>query len=63
MAGKDTFVFSPSVVKALPEWGAFPAEPKSRGDRAEVQKIFNQWAKETGRPLSHLSMILAHSVD
>jgi 3-methyladenine DNA glycosylase Tag len=63
MAGKDTFVLTPAVVKALGHWGAFTGEPKTKSDRAQVQAIFNAWAKETGLPLAHLSMTLAASVD
>ena len=63
MAGKDTFVLTPFVVKALNHWGAFKGEPKSKGDRAHVQAQFNDWAAETGRPLAHLSMTLAASVE
>jgi 3-methyladenine DNA glycosylase Tag len=63
MAGKDTFVLSDWVVKALDQWGAFAGTPKSKTDRAQVQALFNGWAKETGKPLAHLSMILAASVD
>jgi 3-methyladenine DNA glycosylase Tag len=63
MVGKDTFVLSPSVVAALKHWGAVPAPPKNRQDRARVQSCFNDWAAETGRPLSQLSLILACSVE
>jgi len=63
MAGKDTFVLTPSVVKALNHWGAFAGEPKGKAARKTVQAIFNQWAEETGLPLGHLSMMLAASTD
>jgi hypothetical protein len=63
MAGKDTFILTPHVVKALNRWNAFTGEPKSKADRGQVQGAFNRWAKETGLPLSHLSMTLAASVD
>ncbi|HKW53530.1 MAG TPA: DNA-3-methyladenine glycosylase I [Stellaceae bacterium] len=63
MAGKDTFVLTPFVVTALNHWGAFKGEPKSKGDRAQVQAQFNDWAEETGLPLAHLSMTLAASVE
>jgi 3-methyladenine DNA glycosylase Tag len=63
MVGKDTFVLTPAVVKAMDHWGAFKGEPKTKGDRAAVQAIFNDWAKETALPLAHISMILAASVD
>jgi 3-methyladenine DNA glycosylase Tag len=63
MVGKDTFVLTPAVVKALDQWGAFAGEPKTKADRAAVQALFNGWAQETGLPLAHLSMTLAASVD
>ena len=63
MAGKDTFMLTPAVVKALDHWGAFAGEPKTKADRAKVQALFNGWAKETRLPLAHLSMMLAASVD
>jgi 3-methyladenine DNA glycosylase Tag len=63
MAGKDSFILTPSVVAALNHWGAFEGEPEGKADRAKVQAIFNTWAEETGLPLSHLSMTLAASVE
>lgn len=63
MAGKDTFVLSDWVVKALQQWGVTQGPPKGKADRAKVEAAFNAWAKETGRPLAHLSMMLAASVD
>jgi 3-methyladenine DNA glycosylase Tag len=63
MVGKDTFILTPAVVKALNHWGAFAGEPKNKAARQAVQQVFNQWAAETGMPLSHLSMILAASTD
>ena len=63
MVGKDTFVLSVSVVAALKHWGAIPAPPKNRADRAAVQACFNAWAAATGQPLSHLSMTLGMSVE
>jgi 3-methyladenine DNA glycosylase Tag len=62
MAGKDTFILSPSVVAGLKHWAGM-APPKNRKDRAAAQAVFNAWAAETGRPLSQLSLILAMSVD
>ena len=63
MAGKDTFILTEPVVKALNRWGAFEGEAKGKKDRAAVQAIFNAWAEETGLPLAHLSMTLAVSLD
>ncbi len=63
MAGKDTFIITYSVVKALNHWRLFKGEPKGKRDRAAVEAIFNEWAAETGLPLAHLSMTLAASLD
>ena len=63
MAGKDTFVLTYSVVKALQHWRAFPGEPKGKKGRASVGEIFNAWAEETELPLAHLSVTLAASVE
>ena len=63
MAGKDTFILTPSVVAALNHWKALAGAPKTKSDRAKVQSIFNAWAGETGLPLTHLSVTLALAVD
>ncbi|HJU15175.1 MAG TPA: DNA-3-methyladenine glycosylase I [Stellaceae bacterium] len=63
MVGKDTFLLTPSVVAALRHWGAALTPPKSRKERILVQSHFNAWAAETGRPLCHLSLILAASAE
>jgi len=62
MAGKDSFLLTGSVKAGLIESGVLTAEPKGKADRARVQAQFNDWAAETGRPLAHLSVILAASV-
>jgi 3-methyladenine DNA glycosylase Tag len=61
MAGKDTFVLTGDVTRALIHWRAAAEAPKGKKARAAVQEIFNGWAAETGRPLAQLSMILALS--
>jgi 3-methyladenine DNA glycosylase Tag len=63
MVGKDTFILTDSVVKALNHWDAFDGTPKSKADRQKVQEAFNAWHRGTSRPLCQLSMILAASVD
>jgi 3-methyladenine DNA glycosylase Tag len=63
MAGKDTFLLTDSVVKALNHWDAFSGVPRSKADRRRVQQVFNAWHQATSRPLCQLSMILAASVD
>jgi 3-methyladenine DNA glycosylase Tag len=63
MAGKDTFMLTPSVVAALQHWSVIEGEPKGKAERAKLQALFNAWAEETGLPLAHLSVTLAASVD
>ncbi len=63
MAGKDTFILTHSVMAALNHWRAFTGTFKSKAAREQVQAVFNEWATATGRPLAHLSMTLALSVD
>jgi 3-methyladenine DNA glycosylase Tag len=63
MVGKDTFILTDAVIKALNHWDAFEGTPKSKGDRGKVQDTFNAWHRATSRPYCQLSMILAASVD
>ncbi len=63
MAGKDTFMLTESVMQALDHWHLFPGRPKTKADRARLQALFNDWSAATGKPLAHLSMTLALSVD
>lgn len=62
MVGKDTFHLSPDVTFALTEMGILTSKPTSKKARAAAQAAFNGWRKETGRPMAHLSMILACTV-
>ena len=50
------------VGRGLQAQGVVERPPKGKGDRRKAQGAFNAWAEETGRPLSHLSMILALSL-
>jgi 3-methyladenine DNA glycosylase Tag len=63
MVGKDTFILTDAVIKALNHWDAFDGTPKSKADRAKVQDAFHAWHRATSRPYCQLSMILAASVD
>jgi 3-methyladenine DNA glycosylase Tag len=63
MVGRDTFILTDAVVKALDHWDAFDGTPKSKADRVKVQDVFNAWHRATSRPYCQLSMILAASVD
>ena len=59
MAGKDSFVLTPDVVRGLNRAGAWEGKPSGKRARAAVQQAFNAWAEESGRPLSHISVTLA----
>ncbi|MFQ5660024.1 MAG: DNA-3-methyladenine glycosylase I [Gammaproteobacteria bacterium] len=63
MAGKDTFILSKDVVRALNHWGAFEGEPATGKARLRVQEAFSQWAQQSGKALCQISMTLALSVD
>ena len=63
MAGKDTFILTQDVIRALNRWGVWQGVPTSKKARQQVQGAFNEWQDECGRPLSHISRILALSVD
>ena len=60
--GRDGYVLSEDVVKALIREGVVDKEPTSRKDLAAVQTAINAWAAESGRPLSHISRVLAFGV-
>ncbi len=62
-AGKDTFMMTGAVQRALIHWGAVKSGAKGKALLAATQAAFNRWADETGRPLSEISMILARSVN
>lgn len=61
--GKDSFVLSGDVVKALIREGVVTKEPTAAKDLKAVQAAFNAWAAESGRPLTQISQVLAFSVD
>ena len=63
MAGKDTFIFTDSVVRGLAHWEACDGNPRTKAGRTAAEAVFNAWAAKTRRPLCQLSMILALSVD
>lgn len=60
--GRDGYVLSEDVVKALIREGVVDKEPSSRKDMAAVQAAFNAWAAESGRPFTHISRVLAFGV-
>jgi 3-methyladenine DNA glycosylase Tag len=60
--GKDTFLLSPDVVKALRRAKVLKGAGTSKRDLRAVQEVFNVWRRQTKRPLCQLSRILAYSV-
>lgn len=63
MVGKDTFVPSDDMVAALKAQKIIDKVPTSLKERAAVQAAFNEWHKQSGRPLCQLSVMLAHTVN
>ena len=61
--GRDTFLLTTDVVRALWREKVVKDGATSKRDLAAVQQAFNAWHEESGRPLCQLSRILAFSVD
>lgn len=61
--GKDSFVLTGDVVRAVRESGVeIAANPTSKRDLRTIQVLFNRWHEESGLPYTHLSKIAAFSV-
>ncbi len=61
--GKDTFILTGDVCASLIEQGIEEKAPTSKRDLKKAQEAFNTWAEESGRPLSHISIVLACTID
>lgn len=61
--GKDTFLLSGDVVRAMIGQGVIDRKPTGQRDLRAVQQAFNRWREESGRPLCQISRVLACSVD
>lgn len=61
--GKDGFITGGDVAKALIREGVVDKAPTSAKDMGRVQAAFTAWAKESGRPMAHVSRTLACTVD
>ncbi len=61
--GKDSWVTSPDMVKALTVEGVIDGAPDTKKARRATQAAFDAWAQESGRPFAHISRVLAMSVD
>ena len=60
--GKDTFMLSGDVVKALVRAKVVDKAPSGKKALAAVQAAFNQWREESGRPLCAISRTLSCSI-
>ena len=61
-SGKDTFMLSGDVVKALIGQKVVEKTPSGKKALGAVQAAFNRWHDESGRPLCQISRVLAASV-
>lgn len=61
--GRDGWVLSPDVVKALVGAGVIDGPVTSKAAQRAIQAAFNAWARESGAPLAHISRTLALSVE
>ncbi len=62
MLGKDTYLFSPDVVKALVREEVIDKAPTSKKAKAAVNEAFCEWQQQSGRSFGEISRILAMSV-
>jgi len=61
--GRQAFMLRPDVSAALIRAGVVDKTPTSKKDLAAVQAAFNEWSKQSGRGLTHISQTLAMSID
>ena len=61
--GRDGWVLSQDVVKALTGAGVIDGPTTSKTAQRAIQKAFTTWAEESGAPFAHISRTLALSVD
>ncbi|MEM9255098.1 MAG: DNA-3-methyladenine glycosylase I [Pseudomonadota bacterium] len=61
--GKDTFIVTPDVVRALRDSGLeIGDQPTSQRELRLIQETFNAWHEQTALPYAHLSLISALSL-
>ncbi len=61
--GRDGWVTSLDMVKALSAEGVIEGNHDSQKSRRAIQAAFSRWAAESGAPFAHISRVLAMSVD
>ena len=60
--GKDGFLLTGDVTRALINAGVVDSAPNGKGARLKVQAAVNQWRQESGFNLAEISRILALSI-
>jgi len=63
MVGLDTFILTDDVVRRLITLNIIDKKPTSKKDILTVNNTFNELREASGRPLSHLSKLLALSLE
>ncbi len=63
IVGKDTFMLSNDVVAALKAQKIIDKKPTSKADLNATQAAFNEWRKQSGRPLCQISRLLSFCAD
>lgn len=61
--GRDGWVTSPDMVRALVREGVIDGPPASRKAGRAIQAAFDTWAAESGRSFAHISRTLALSIE
>lgn len=61
--GKESFILTNDVLRALAAEGVVNKAPGSRRDWAAVQAAFDHWRAESGRSLCVISRVLALGID
>lgn len=60
--GYPSYILTPDVIAALVREGIIDQASSSGKGMARIQAAFDRWAGESGRSLTELSQILAHSI-
>ncbi len=63
MVGKDTFVLTNDVIQKLLSLQVIDSKPTSKADILTVSDFFNELKADSGRPLSHISKLMALSLE
>lgn len=63
MVGKDTFVLTNDVVQRLIISNVIDSKPTSKADIQKVNHYFNELQAYSGRPLAHISKLMALSLE